>query len=605
MKAGLLRVFENAACPICRASGKEMKMKAILGLWGHRYLRSIGILLIVVALAAGILSCEPGDTYALTMAENPPEGGTAIDVTNASPYTALKIVTIKAVPADCYRFVSWTAPAGIIGNATAAETTFIMPAQDVTVTANFELVPPDHYKFYEVGGEVVPIEEEVKLVDQFGTFYATVGAAIDFGTPVEKTHLPIEPTPIADENRHYTLYELLYEELPQTWTVMVNNQFGDDQELTVQGPVALAVPTTKEGHEQPECLNHFLVYQVVPPPFEPEPVDVDLEDQFTQGPVMVYEPIAFANPVEKTVVDSGDVAEIVDPDLHWVLYDIWDEESPPVDKTIQIVNQFGNQTIDLLEREYLAVPSQKIEWEQPLNHFKTYWAEWAGEPPMYEVPVQLEDQFVTINATVLWPELFANPTYKVKMVGEHDEWTPIWDPKDHLTFYRLAHNVSPQVWEVTVTNQFDPEPEPLEPPIYQTVWITGPKYLAVPTQKGDYGPPDSLDHFLVYEVLDWSWYPEIDTFLWDQFTEQYAGVYEPELFAVPCQKTDGPVPTPIIEGDYHLLFYWIDGGMAYNEEPLPIENQFGKQVLWWWQSEEDLLGVPSLKIDVKGPWPLE
>jgi len=202
VKAGLLRVFENAACPICRASGKEMKMKAILGLWGHRYLRSIGILLIVVALAAGILSCEPGDTYALTMAENPPEGGTAIDVTNASPYTALKIVTIKAVPADCYRFVSWTAPAGIIGNATAAETTFIMPAQDVTVTANFELVPPDHYKFYEVGGEVVPIEEEVKLVDQFGTFYATVGAAIDFGTPVEKTHLPIEPTPIADENRH-------------------------------------------------------------------------------------------------------------------------------------------------------------------------------------------------------------------------------------------------------------------------------------------------------------------------------------------------------------------------------------------------------------------
>jgi hypothetical protein len=352
------------------------------------------------------------------------------------------------------------------------------------------------------------------------------------------------------------------------------------------------------------CLNHYLVYEAYGPMVNDEVV---LSDQFIRDEVaVVYEPYYFANPVQKTRVDTGDVAEIEDPDLHWVLYDIWEEASPPIGETIQIDNQFGNQTLDLLEREYLAVPSEKISWEQPLNHFKTYWAEWAGEPPMYEVPVQLEDQFVTINATVLWPEYFANPTNKEKMVGEEEfEWTPISDPKDHLTFYSIVHDLGdPLVWEVTVTNQFDPEPDPFEPPIYQTVWITGPTYLAVPTQKGDYSPPDSLDHFLVYEVLDWSWYPEIDTFLWDQFTEQYAGVYEPYLFAVPAQKTDAKGTTEI-KGAEHLVFYWIDGGMAYSEVPLPIENQFGKQVLWWWQDEEDLLGVPSLKLDVDGPWPLE
>ena len=578
-------------------------MKAIPSLRGRRYLRSIGILLIAVVLVAGILSCEPGDTYELIMAANPAGGGTATDETGGSPYGVLESVDIKAVADPCYRFVSWSAPVGIFANATAAETTFLMPAQDVIVTANFELKPPDHYKFYKVGGEVVPIEEEVQLVDQFGTFYATVGAAIRFGNPVEKEHDDVL-TPIVDENRHYTLYELLLEGEHESWTVMVNNQFQDDVELTVFGPCYLAVPTQKEDHEMPVCLNHYLVYEAYGPMVNDEVV---LSDQFIldEGAV-VYEPYYFANPVEKIVVDSGDVAVIEDPNLHWVLYDIWHEESPPIDKRIQIVNQFGNQTLDLLEREYLAVPSQKMEWEQPLNHFKCYWTEWAGEPPMYEVPVQLEDQFVTFNATVLWPEIFANPVWKEKMITEEDwEWTPISDPKDHLTFYLLAHNVSPQVWEVTVTNQFDPEPEPFEPPIYQTLWITNPKYLAVPTQKGDHGPPDSLDHFVVYEVLDWSWYPEIYTFLWDQFTEQYAWVYEPYLFAVPAQKTDGPVPTPIMEGDYHLLFYKIDGGMAYNEEPLPIENQFGKQVLWWWQFEEDLLGVPSLKLDVKGPWPLD
>ena len=78
--------------------------------------------------------------YDLTMAVNPPGGGTATDLTNASPYLADTVVTIQAVAAAGYQLVNWSAPAGTFGSSTAATTTFTMPAQNVTVTANFVAV---------------------------------------------------------------------------------------------------------------------------------------------------------------------------------------------------------------------------------------------------------------------------------------------------------------------------------------------------------------------------------------------------------------------------------------------------------------------------------
>jgi hypothetical protein len=137
--------------------------------------------------------------------------------------------------------------------------------------------------------------------------------------------------------------------------VVINNQFQDDVELTVSGPYYLAVPTRKEDHETPVCLNHFLVYDAYGPVVNDEVV---LSDEFIRDEVaVVYQPYLFANPVQKTV--DGTVTEIESPNEHWVLYDI---EGPSIDKNIQIDNQFGPQTLDLLYPEYLAVPSQKIEW---------------------------------------------------------------------------------------------------------------------------------------------------------------------------------------------------------------------------------------------------
>jgi uncharacterized repeat protein (TIGR02543 family) len=77
--------------------------------------------------------------YSLTMEVSPAGTGNATDVTNSTPYAAGVAVSIRAVAATGYHFVSWTAPAGSFASATAAQTTFTMPAQDITVTANFEV----------------------------------------------------------------------------------------------------------------------------------------------------------------------------------------------------------------------------------------------------------------------------------------------------------------------------------------------------------------------------------------------------------------------------------------------------------------------------------
>jgi len=285
----------------------------------HSYLAKIGMLLIVVALVAGIVSCNGVATYDLTIAST--AGGVTAPAEGTHTYDARTVVDLVATP-DCgYVFVNWTGDTGQIDDVNAAATNITMSA-DYSITANFEPIPPDHYKFYTVEGEAAPVDKSVQLVDQFGTFNATVGEAYWFGNPVEKVHGDMV-TPISDPDRHYTIYDLDYEEgwEPQSWQVTVKNQFGENQELTVQGPFYLAVPTQKEDHEMVECLDHLLVYDVIQSTgWLEEPIAVvELNDQFLDEPVVpVWDPAYFANPVQKTIVENGDVTEIEKDDEHYV-----------------------------------------------------------------------------------------------------------------------------------------------------------------------------------------------------------------------------------------------------------------------------------------------
>ena len=103
-------------------------------------MKTFSTFVIAVALIVGMVGCgevTPATSYGLTMAVAPSGGGTVTDLTDASPYAGGTSVSIEAASNPGYRFVNWTAPAGAFGSATAAATTFTMPAQNVSVTANF------------------------------------------------------------------------------------------------------------------------------------------------------------------------------------------------------------------------------------------------------------------------------------------------------------------------------------------------------------------------------------------------------------------------------------------------------------------------------------
>jgi len=119
----------------------------------------------------------PSAGYSLTMAVAPAGTGTATDMSGASPYAAGVSVSIKAVPAAGYQFSHWTAaPAVVFGNANAATTTFTMPAQAITVTANFAVAGPTTWYVVEGGAGA---QDGINWDDAF----ATIQEAIDVAGP--------------------------------------------------------------------------------------------------------------------------------------------------------------------------------------------------------------------------------------------------------------------------------------------------------------------------------------------------------------------------------------------------------------------------------------
>jgi hypothetical protein len=438
----------------------------------------------------------------------------------------------------------------------------------------------DHFKCYWTDNEVF-LGEDVYLEDQFGTVQATVTSAWHFCNPVEKLHDGVL-TPISNSNNHLTIYNLISEEWPRglrTWSVEIDNQFGT-QQLTVRGPFELAVPTQKVepgNHGLPVGLDHFLLYEVMESQYLH--TVVDLNDQFGNEHVEMFEPVYFANPVQKTDA-AGMVTEIQHPDEHLVFYGIVGLLDPP---QVQVINQFGEQTLDLYRAEFLAVPSEKTSFElvepEVLDHFKCYWIE--NEVYLGDY-VYLEDQFGALEAEVGWAYHFCNPVEKTY----DGEVTEIKNPNDHLTTYDLYYEEDPHMWSVEVDNQFGTQ--------QLTVW--GPTGIAVPTQKlepGDHEPPVGLDHFLLYDVIEG---PDVNAYvgLDDQFGDQpEVYVYDPIIFANPVRKTHGDEVTEIVNADEHLVFYWIDGDEV-NYPNVQVVNQFGEQTFTMYYP--DFLAVPSDKI---------
>ncbi|MCJ7744368.1 MAG: hypothetical protein MUO99_07420 [Dehalococcoidales bacterium] len=99
---------------------------------------SVALITILLCMVLGnSIGCTSITNYTLTMSST--AGGSVTPAVGAHTYAATTVVNLTATPNSGYRFVNWTATAGAFGSATAASTTFTMPAQDVTVTAHFAL----------------------------------------------------------------------------------------------------------------------------------------------------------------------------------------------------------------------------------------------------------------------------------------------------------------------------------------------------------------------------------------------------------------------------------------------------------------------------------
>jgi len=206
----------------------------------------------------------------------------------------------------------------------------------------------------------------VRLVDQWVDINTTVTTTALFCNPATKFYNEKWTYPWYEDD-HLTVYNITNEEFGY-WEVWVNNQFGDQQWMTVKGPVALAVPTWKlypGEHDSPFGLDHYALYEVTEHEFQGLPVV--LLDQFIELieplPADVLEPAYFAIPVEKTKLPDGDPTEIVNDTAHLLFYKVFPPVLPWGDIVV-INNQlvYDDDVLLVSELQYLAVPSVKASY---------------------------------------------------------------------------------------------------------------------------------------------------------------------------------------------------------------------------------------------------
>jgi len=217
-------------------------------------------------------------------------------------------------------------------------------------------------------------------------------------------------------------------------------------------------------------LDHFKVYQASPvDPNDLVQVQVTLEDQFGGDPnVQLEGPIALLNPVKKT--HGGEVVDIVDPLAHLTFYTGF--LSTPVETffAVTVRNQFGDQLLNASVGEtglvFALIPARKEQLgpSPDLDHFKCYLA--SGSDP--NQVVRLQDQFDDPNeqvVTVREAATFCNPANKN---GEG-----IQDPNAHLTCYVIEPNISRNL-VVNVGDQFDPNQNLI---VDEDVWLCVPSTM--------------------------------------------------------------------------------------------------------------------------------
>ena len=181
---------------------------------------------------------ESAPTYALTMAAAPAGSGTATDTSGGSPYASGTAVNISATPSSGYSFVNWTdSPAdGTFGSTTSATTTYTMPAQAETVTANFEANTYTVTFASQGGSAPEPGSKTVTYASAYGTLPEVTQSGYTFnGWYTEATGgTEVTSTTMVTTADNHTLYAQ-WEAIPPTmFTVTFNGNGGTPSSDSLQ-----------------------------------------------------------------------------------------------------------------------------------------------------------------------------------------------------------------------------------------------------------------------------------------------------------------------------------------------------------------------------------
>lgn len=218
-----------------------------------------------------------------------------------------------------------------------------------------------------------------------------------------------------------------------------------------------------------------------------------------------------------------------------------------------------------------------------LDHFKFYRLQETESDLSVDINVGLRGQFDLIFRPANLSELllFATP------VDKNNEG--IISDDNHMTIYDFAVNTPEPERILTVSNQFFAN-TPLR--------IGDGIGLMVPAQKinpGNHAPPQNLDHYKLYRVLQGE-SPEATVTLNDQFGNDNNEVRTPVLFGVPVAKSFNGNIEPINNEVDHLVIYQIlPRNIAID---VRSNDQFG--TFDFRARRARFLAVPTLKLTVDG-----
>lgn len=210
----------------------------------------------------------------------------------------------------------------------------------------------DYFLFYDVANQVLnePIRAQGQFDDEPESLRLTDLNL--FANPVSKNGEELH-----DRYAHLTWYNVFDPAPEPTRSVEVANQFGQQKILTGR-TIGFLAPTHKyeHGSQFPKELDHFKVYLVL----HGEGIDkeVKLEDQFGDGKVDVFYPIAFAVPVWKQ--HGNATFDIHNDDAHLLIYRITPRN---LEKSVLVRDQFGRRQLHVYRSLLLAAPSKKLNWK--------------------------------------------------------------------------------------------------------------------------------------------------------------------------------------------------------------------------------------------------